>query len=1560
MVRTVDGQGSAAEAVFGGEVRDSSVLRLRISQEGQSGGAFEPLTPPRDLHLAWDESNFDRFDHLRASLSLEMEPGRHALPILHDETLLMDVASGCKCNMRITAGHMDGGKDPQAIVTDLDLVFDTPVVLYNIVPILARLHTLFRDRELTEWITRLVLAAQSPLASKGLRLLEGVSRMAGGGLLGRLIPTPDQVGDWIEKGLEALRNSSDNTAVVRLNRVRATPVQRDGEWQLDFRFTGEVVYFGSATFPFTDFRVPRIVIPSAHAALKKLATGHPIATASVRTDRMPGSTLLTVLANMVTAVEGDLAFGGDTPDLAIEVVVAGGGCAATYVSTEGKTEGRLKLSSVVEQSRIGVALEGFELKTGEATAAFDGHLELELSESEEMGPKGGPRTVTTVLLEDLLNGTWSSARYVIKSGFSVREGAKAPPIGVKFGYEHPLLKGSLKLNGRVEELCFGGSGQFRSGGADGQQEETVELPFSCTLVAEPGSMLSKDDSVVGSSRAKIRLSGKVVAEGPGRYSTKLDGSSDLHLHSTTPVRPFPEFSIDESALVASVEARASFSVVARSVREGSQPAVLDFSGSAFQATLERARLELDGRLLLLPEAADVWISARDAMLATTGLGHSSVELKWDFHGHSPMLHGKGRIIDVLVPELRTGEVVVHISPAGGLSVSGPEWGLWDAHLFNALLHPTQETRRVVELLQAEEVVDKATAVVEVFSPELSLWLERFRSFAARVRRVLDEEGISEISHVIPAPRLAKFCARLLSDEPGLETRVLPIVMGVVEGRGLDVPAVKRLVFDLYPDHGWEFEIDRGLRWLNNLLKPGDPPPAWECVRSPALAEDPKYIKAFEAIPSATRLYRVVDSAAPLPAGFSASVARIAAYMTLEQLEYIVGRNRSDWAPEDLARLQRVLELKRRVQMVRCDFGGVTFAPQAMAISFFLGNAVSVSRASQEARQQREGEPPEFIAGTLLGPEDVAAVLKAGMAAVWAGRSVQVNQRRLLNLVFGLPPAFLHSVLIELGENDHRVLTGALNVLLNMPQDLLREPLDMVAELHSRLQLPFPRIEDFLAGGRWAKLSYYEALAAVAEQILSQAEPYRALKFFIQEVRHPVAHSNHQSKSVQSLANKAQQAIERADEQGARCSFKAARTTRRSTAVSAYQEAFARCSDLLKADRQAFQLPWFKAFWARNYEALMVYSVVRNVQQGIDKVGPWVQLRTQRPLEEAEQTLLDQVIDALYYYEADRATLKADPLVRLLIEPDSGPLNFTIVSCMGVVTEGAEGTELEDAYARLEQLHSVKVVRADTATAKSLDHNADRIIEAIAKVTTPYGLVGYSQGCANALMAEARLMGGTPQQQAQLQGLLSRNLLFSALNGSSHGTCGDVKFGKAMVELDRFLGHYQAVLSRRGIDLFLSTFRSVLDSRLVVEGILGTRSVARWGLIPLQRGGQFKPNCPTTILRGIVEPQNMPEALEFLANSLTHQNESALHDTQVEVNDAVGHFRLTQNPQADLLARCDIGCMVQRSHHWSPLLKETRFLTTQRDIDRAVFEAPKDRHVFPWINVNVRFGVISKA
>merc|ERR1740123_1344097 len=96
-----------------------------------------------------------------------------------------------------------------------------------------------------------------------------------------------------------------------------------------------------------------------------------------------------------------------------------------------------------------------------------------------------------------------------------------------------------------------------------------------------------------------------------------------------------------------------------------------------------------------------------------------------------------------------------------------------------------------------------------------------------------------------------------------------------------------------------------------------------------------------------------------------------------------------------------------------------------------------------------------------------------------------------------------------------------------------------------------------------------------------------------------------------------------------------------------------------------------------------------------------------------------------------------------------------------------------------------------------------------QVRTPWGWVGYSQGCANAFRAECLMLQGTPEQRQMLEGFRSRHLLFSAANGSAHATCGAWKMLRALIDGERFFKRFQATMSATTQLLALEMLQALL-------------------------------------------------------------------------------------------------------------------------------------------------------
>lgn len=673
-------------------------------------------------------------------------------------------------------------------------------------------------------------------------------------------------------------------------------------------------------------------------------------------------------------------------------------------------------------------------------------------------------------------------------------------------------------------------------------------------------------------------------------------------------------------------------------------------------------------------------------------------------------------------------------------------------------------------------------------------------------------------------------------------------------------------------------------------------------------------------------------------------------------------------------------------------------------------------------QRSPATNPYELGDSLLGPQDVAILLQAGLtSAMKSSTVVQLNQRMLLDLMASQPSSFASAVLAEIGtpggQGSCRALTSALMALLDLDQNSFKpvHRLDMHALLEEWLPgLKVPKREDYMAGGRWARQSYYEAVYAVASSILEDAECYMALTSHLQRERHakesdPLPQPREEldddnsdperDATLRNAIEKAKDLIAAADAAGLEAvrriredEWRAKRESEYETAIKLYRESFDACAEVLSYDKLAFHAPWFAEFYKRNYDALMIKSMFDNVMQDVDNVRYWLHAVRKgaranmtedeferdfwgnriehediflQPKRYREQEVVKAIIEAMIFEVSDKDRMRKDPLVRLLIPNPPGNYNISVVTAMGVITEGKKGLELKDALTRLKEQRGVHHFRADTGTARSFEYNASKIQEAIesaVRLGRPYGLIGYSQGCANALLAESELLSGSPLQQKYLvnekSGLACRQILFSAANGSMHGPASDKKVQKLIVMCEEFFKYQQGYTSRALASTVLEALTGAMDSAAFQKVIGGAESFLTEGCRAFWRESQQLAHVPTCVVRGVMEEHTTPECLEMISNLLTKQSGSALHDSQVHVYDAVGYPVYHQNRNGRLLKKCAVGDgAVQRTHHWSPLSDEVEWVRTTKDIEKASFDCAKDRHLFPWLDVNVRFGFV---
>ena len=647
----------------------------------------------------------------------------------------------------------------------------------------------------------------------------------------------------------------------------------------------------------------------------------------------------------------------------------------------------------------------------------------------------------------------------------------------------------------------------------------------------------------------------------------------------------------------------------------------------------------------------------------------------------------------------------------------------------------------------------------------------------------------------------------------------------------------------------------------------------------------------------------------------------------------------------------------------------------------------IKSPKQQHRGNRSLKSEVYDVGdSLLGPHDVAILLQAGLTSSMKGSTVvQLNQRMLLDLMASQPRSFAVAVLAEIGSSggqpSSRGLTSALMALVDLDQSSFRDfhRLDMHALLESWLPgFKIPRRDDYLAGGRWARQSYYTAMFSVAKSILDESEVYTAFKGHIQRVRQnnemdaiPTAieleknavniginiddysseFSDVENSKLFTAIDIAKRTIIEADLQGQTLMHSSdefdgpvSSHPDGKRVIDLYRQAFDACATVLKFDKLCFHSDWFKEFYRRNYDALMVKSIYDNIIEDVDEVRRWLDCQRNgqqsaskmdstlhgvgsndgstryldetdtpffaNPQEHGEQELVDAIIDAVFLMDDEREVIRKDPLVRLLIPNPPGNYNFTIVTAMGVITEGKQGLELEPALLRLVEKRNVRTIRSDTGTGRSFEFNASKIEDAIeiaVKLKKPFGLLGYSQGCANSLTAESLLLSGTPRQQQYLNKLVCRQLLFSAANGSAHGPAMEAKVQRLFVMCEEFFKYQQGYCSRAFISTVLEMLTGVMDSAAFQKVICGGGGTfLHEGNRAFWREAQHLAHIPTSVLRGVQESYNTPESLEMISNLLTKQAGSSLHDSQVHVYDAVGHPVYTLNRNGRTLKKCDMG------------------------------------------------------
>ena len=1197
---------------------------------------------------------------------------------------------------------------------------------------------------------------------------------------------------WWARRLESLLGFS-----VRLQKVTARACAADicsVAPYLQLRFSGRLMFAcGKLSVPFFNLRLPRYIIPRPHAVVKSLLSKQPFVSAKVFPSRLPSEKLAHSLFSLVDSLASKVICEGFPPDAnVVELQLPDGSNVEATVSPCQKgsplepfvmrieaatsvacsdTRAKFSASKITVSTFRGAAPDE---SNRQSHVAFHGHLNLgckgkslirallktarkrkiydALSIQSEMHIddasfiKGidikmreshpemlGGASFDASLRSITASGSFGS-EFVLEKGATKRDIVVLPSIGVK-------ISGNASISGDIDEGDFSLSPNVES------------FPLGVTIHGDPQSGI---ETIVKSDGGPVRVT----------MHKSYVGKVSLYENNAANIRLSVSLVPHVSAKLRRANGRARGSNAA-----ASRLTTLDFKGTKVHAVVDECAVSCGDFVVAIPPRFEFQVDIENAILNVSGLGRAVAKICWLFKS-SPTIESVSqmRSATLLMPDLLKGAVRAKVDIVGGVSVDA-ESSNWE--YLSVLLNPAKHPDRIFTVLENLDVANRVLGVVDVVNAELADTLRRVQVQWKRAREALASMGISTISQVgkvIPKETMATVASRILCDSDDLRDALLKNVFDpIIDGAPFNLRFVKATLEPFLEEklglEDFSFELDRWARWARLILAPGKNPEPSPPPHFRARCDDDGTPPTL----SANEIQRAVHDP---DAAFVARAMRAAPCMRLDQVVFLCQHSKSSpWTEYQRRILHYIVAIKRRTQLVS-ESSSATPA-QTQMISFFLGVALSIGT--------RPGR--NTLTHSLLGPQEISILLRASLAAAVQGRSAQKNILLLLKFLERQSKFFLVGVLVELAGGDNtsvRLLTNALMSLVNANQNCIREKVNIVATLERLLGVSIPLRQDYMAGGRWPRKSYYQALASTAELVLeSSARSYinwrRKLHFFHNEQRNV-------DDTAPNLMS-AQVCIDSADAIGRQWILHAENKTLRDQAVAAYTKSFALCANVLDQNPSAFQSMLMKQYWSRNFEALMIMSVFDDVKSDVENARGWfcAQLKmTRETLSEHvddEAWLVDKVIDSLYFEREDRERLRQDPLCRLLIANPPGKYDISIVSCMGVITEGANGTELESTFARLEEKRGVCVYRANTGTMRSLEFNANHVIDCIrtaSSKSSSWCWLGYSQGCANGLKAETLLMQGFPKDRGCLKNLKGRMLLYSAANGSSHSACGDLK------------------------------------------------------------------------------------------------------------------------------------------------------------------------------------------
>jgi hypothetical protein len=1489
-----------------------------------------------------------------------LEPGHHNIRISQDFSLDIEIQDKTLARTAIRTGFdAAAGK---AVAESISITLSHPLIIRNVFSAIRGASRLIENPEVALFLEHLIstasrltvgLEAAVPAATDK---LESVKRFLDSA--GLLVP---EVADLAKKGFNKLASgfasrvgeplSIEISSLSFGTADKAAEIPATGV--LVPRFSGNLCLArGGKKAAFHSIEIPSIFLPRLNAALAGFMSGNPLAGGSIHSELVDIPDLLCDSTRLIRSIQGRIDAVGSLPLVELSL------------RTADRTD--TVLTAWAERESVSFSGKFMVFRSGDDAVIELDELSIGASGSRKSFVCESGFTIKSVFKNGL------SIPESVTGSFRQTNKGSLPVMMMKVERNNPFLKSGNALLFQIDEIKSNGTLEFeipRSGNPN------FNLPdgnagFSAVFSIPDQCFGTAANAELSGCVKKGRVKGSVSMQDPGTIDVSASCQFPAEFRLETELKGVRELNIESGRVLLSASALAEAEIGATvSLYNQAQDGAAITPRGTVSVNIDAIKFDSPSRSISTTGPLHLKGTVRKGIISRKAAGDITLDLDWASESRQ-LLTVKDGLEEThdLPTRFEDGSIVVHLSPGGRLNLADSAGALIRPEIINALMSPLNQSAGLLDLLNDDQLVEGSLSrladIISLFSRDFGQRFSVAQAWFLKVREYVRDIGIVKPADLLVEENLARLISRIISGDDSVAEDAIPLVRSINSGGGLDNRAARMMLIKHRPDIDSNYEIYWILKWIDVILTPAGLHSAPQPVKVVPLTKDPCLVPKFSDMPSGSEIYDWFNGP-QIKRENVARVVELAPLMFIDQINYIISKLDNPKFKSERARLEYVVSAKKAINTSDSDsLFNVNIIPRASVLAGIVGDAIG---PLPDVDVNRYDLPPPCA----LGPKDIADILETGLEAPYQGVQTQINNRLILEYLRQKDGDYLISVFSELSRGVSINMAIHLMAFFRQDQDRMKEPVDIEAFFEAKTGLTAPRFNDFTADGNRVQESYFDELHHLALAMNERSAVYRASKMWLREAIKPPRAKGVKidRKRLEAAAAEARALISAADAMTSKMLAEGELDkATRNGCIKAYEKAFAACRDVLAIDPLGFKQPWFKDFWQRNEEAMRVNVCVRNHQNDCEHVRSWLAefdptgeskaFASKSPTTlKGEQKLVDAFIRTLWYRPADVKRLCSDPLVRLLIDPPTGDYDFTIISAMGVITDAKTGHELENAFNRLKKHRGIDLVRCPTGMMRSLEFNARAIIRTVSEVSGPWGFVGYSQGCANELRAEQIMMTGTPAHHEMIDRMVSRNLIFSAANGSVHASSGVAVIIAAMTEGEKFMKHYQGYYSREFVAIAQRAARVILDSKQVTSFIAGAWSMSLEHSADVHRNGVFLETAPTSTVRGMISAERLPDGLKYVFNNHLKLMPDLETDSQVATEDAVGHATRIKNERTAVLESCEIVSAPIHTHHWGPVYLESLALMTDEDVAHFRYCNPEDMYVFPWIDTNIRFGLI---